>query len=86
MAPRRGGGGSSSGSGGSSESSCPGAFSTQIYSGYYSTSITTFIAYCIYWVALLGLVFAWRKVKKNNPKAKKLIGRIYAASIFCTLL
>ncbi|KAF2008450.1 hypothetical protein BU24DRAFT_468868 [Aaosphaeria arxii CBS 175.79] len=80
MAPRRGGGGSSFGS--SASASCPHPFSTDGYYGYYTTRIEVFVAYCLLWVALLGLIVARSKVVKKLPGATILIGPLFLGSVW----
>ena len=82
MAPRRGGGGSGgSGGGGSGSSSCPGAFS-----GVYGFRVEYFVIRVLFWVVLLGVTIAWPKIRKNNPKTKRLIGPFFGFGVVFNLM
>lgn len=80
MAPKRGGGGSS-GSGGGSSSACPGAFT-----GLYGSRVEYFVLRVLFWVVLLGVTIAWPKVRKNNPKTKRLIGPFFGFGVVFNLI
>lgn len=81
MAPKRGGG-SSGGSGSSGASSvCPGAFNG--YSGY---RVEYFVIRVLFWFVLLGVLIAWPKIRKNNPKTKRLIGPFFGFGLVFNFL
>lgn len=80
MAPKRGGGGSG-GSGSSGASSvCPGAFSA---SGY---RVEYFVIRVLFWFVLLGVLIAWPKIRKNNPKTKRLVGPFFGFGLVFNFL
>lgn len=83
MAPRRGGGGSGGGSGSSSSgsSACPGAFT-----GVYGTRVEYFVLRVLFWVVLLGVTIAWPRIRKNNPKTKRLIGPFFGFGLVFNLI
>jgi hypothetical protein len=74
MAPKgRGGGGGGGGGGGLS--GCPGAFGDSI-------SVSYFIFYILWFLADVGILIAWGKIKKRHPDAKKLLGHTFFWAIF----
>ncbi|KAF2183912.1 hypothetical protein K469DRAFT_751291 [Zopfia rhizophila CBS 207.26] len=85
MAPRRGsggGGGGGDGEGGSiGSASCPGAFKSE-----YATTISYFVAYCLFFLVALGTLIAMIKIKKKHPHSEKLLGWLFGVSLSFFLL
>ncbi|KAH7115317.1 hypothetical protein B0J11DRAFT_129394 [Dendryphion nanum] len=80
MAPKGGKGGSSGGGRGGSVSACPGAFS-----GIYGTRVEYFVIWVLHWVALLAILIVWPRIRKNNPKTKRLVGPFFGIGLVLNL-